>query len=369
MKIAIVHDWLTVYSGAERVLEELINLFPEAEIFTLIDKIEISERSFLRNKVINTSSLQRLPLIEKYYRILLPLFPYLIENFNLNKYDLVISSSSCVSKGVIIGPNQTHVCMCYSPMRYAYDLKFQYLEQSFGRYSPLKYLTILFLNKLKLWDISTSHSVDHFIAISKYISKRIEKSYRRSSVVIYPPVFIDQFYYKEVKKDFYLVACRLVPYKLIPLIIEAFNQMPDKKLVVVGDGPDYTICKKIAKDNIVLKGRVKHETLVELMADAKAYVYAAIEDFGIAPIEAQASGTPVIAYKGGALPETVVFEGINKSAILFEEQNTESIINAINKFETLKISSHDCRLNAERFNRSKFREEIMNFFNGISYER
>lgn len=365
MKIAIIHDWLTVYSGAERVLEELLDIFPDADIYTLIDTLSERERAFLRGRKINASMLQKVPLSKQFYRHFFPFFPILIESFDLTSYDLVISSSSCVAKGVLISPDQLHVCMCYSPVRYAHDLKFQYLNQSYPRSAVKRFLASIFLHKLRIWDVVSSNSVDHFISISNYISKRINKAYRRNSDVIYPPVFVEDFRFQENKSDYYIVACRLVPYKMVPMIIDAFRQMPNKKLLVVGDGPDYNKCKLLINDNITMLGHISHSELVNLLANAKAYVYAAIEDFGIAPIEAQASGTPVIAYSGGALPETIIVDGDNPTGVLYYEQTVSALVAAVERFESMRISPNDCYNNSLRFGRSIFRANIRDFFSKI----
>jgi glycosyltransferase involved in cell wall biosynthesis len=306
MKIAIVHDWLITYAGAERVLEQLISLYPEADLFAVCDFISDSDRDFLRGKKVTTSFIQKIPFARRFYRNYLPLMPLAIEQFDLSSYDLVISSSHAVAKGVLTGPDQFHVCLCYSPIRYVWDLQHQYLKMS-GVGSGIKSWIIRYiLHRFRRWDLCTANGVDEFIAISDFIKRRIFKVYRRSSTVIYPPVAVDKFTVFPDKEDFYLAASRMVPYIMMPMIVQAFSAMPDKKLIVIGDGPDLDRCKRLAKGNVSILGWQPDDILRHYMERAKAFIFAAEEDFGIVPIEAQACGTPVIAYAKGAALETVI---------------------------------------------------------------
>ena len=338
MKVAIVHDWFVVYAGAERVVEQLLELYPEADLFSTVDFLPDGKRDFIKNKKVHTTFIQHLPGARKHYRSYLPLMPLAIEQLDLSGYDLIISSSSCVAKGVITGPDQIHICMCYTPVRYAWDLQHQYLQEA-GMTKGLKsWLARIILHYIRMWDLRTVNNVDHFIAISKYIERRIKKYYRRESTVIYPPVDVDKFELCEEKEDYYLTASRMVPYKKIKLIVEAFNEMPDKKLVVIGDGPEFAKTKAIAKENITMMGYQPYEVLKEKMQHAKAFIFAAEEDFGITPIEAQACGTPVIAFgKGGAL-ETIKQ---NITGIFFLEQKKDDIIRAILLFENMSRDIRD----------------------------
>ena len=363
MKVAIVHDWFVVYAGAERVVEQLLELYPEADLFSTVDFLPDGKRDFIKNKKVHTTFIQHLPGARKHYRSYLPLMPLAIEQLDLSGYDLIISSSSCVAKGVITGPDQIHICMCYTPVRYAWDLQHQYLQEA-GMTKGLKsWLARIILHYIRMWDLRTVNNVDHFIAISKYIERRIKKYYRRESTVIYPPVDVDKFELCEEKEDYYLTASRMVPYKKIKLIVEAFNEMPDKKLVVIGDGPEFAKTKAIAKENINMMGYQPYEVLKEKMQHAKAFIFAAEEDFGITPIEAQACGTPVIAYgKGGAL-ETVK-DG--KTGVFFWKQNKDSIKCAVKEFTNeTKIYSENCRKNAETFSINKFRDNLQDYVNGV----
>ena len=359
MKVAIVHDWLITYGGAERVLEEILKEYPQADLFALYDFLPSEKRNFILNKPVTTSFLQKFPMAKKKYRSYLPLMPLAVEQFDLSKYDLVISSSHAVAKGVITGPNQLHICMCYSPIRYAWNLTHQYLKES-GLDSGIKgWLVKYILYRIRMWDYRTANGVDRFIAISNYISKRILKTYRRQSTVIYPPVKVDDFELCPEKEDYYFTASRMVPYKKIGLIVGAFAKMPDKKLIVVGNGPEFKKIKAKASPNVKLLGYQPTSVLKKYMQQAKAFVFAAEEDFGIVPVEAQACGTPVIAYgKGGAL-ETVVKD---KTGIFFYRQEVDDIIEAVNRFENMGIFDAEfIRQNALRFSTDRFHEHFKSF--------
>ncbi len=239
MKTAIVHDWLVTYAGAERALEQILLLYPEADLYSLIDFIPPGQRDFIRNKKVKTSFLQSLPFARKKYRSYLPFMPLAIEQFDLSAYDLVISSSHAVAKGVVTHDHQLHVCYCYTPIRYAWDLRQQYLQES-GLDRGLKgMIARMVLDYVRKWDVTSANSVDHYIAISHYIAQRIKRAYGKEATVIYPPVDIEAFVPSTEKEDYYLTASRMVPYKKVDLIVESFSRMPDKKLIVIGDGPDF----------------------------------------------------------------------------------------------------------------------------------
>lgn len=364
IKVAVVHDWLVTYAGAERVLEQILICFPNSELFSLVDFLPDNERNFIKNKFVNTSFIQKLPFARSNYRSYLSLMPIAIEQFDLSKFDLIISSSHAVAKGVITGPDQLHICMCYSPIRYAWDLQHQYLNESNLKSGFRAWAARFILHKIRIWDYRTSNSVDHFISISKFISRRINKTYGRSSTVIYPPVDILSYTYQEIKSDFYLTASRMVPYKKIAMIVEAFSKMPDKKLIVIGDGPDFKKCKTLAGSNVLLMGWQPFDVLKYHMQFAKAFVFAAEEDFGIAPLEAQACGTPVIAYSKGAVGETI--RGLNHpnpTGVLFDAQTPEDLIAAVNLFEISSsvLNAHECRDNAIRFSTERFNNEFTDF--------
>lgn len=369
LKVALVVDWLTIYGGAERVVEQMLLCFPEADIFSTIDFIEDKDRNFIQYKETTTSFIQTLPFARKKHRYYVPLMMVAIEQFDLSKYDLIISSSHSIAKGVISGPDQLHVCMCYSPMRYAWDLQHQYLKES-GLDCGIKGLIVRWLfHRMRIWDSRTANGVDHFIAISNFISRRIYKIYRRKSFVIYPPVDTEAFSLEAKKEDYYLAVSRMVPYKKMDLIVDAFSKMPDKKLVVIGNGPDYEKISRLAAGNIKLLGFQEFEVLKRYMQKAVGFVFAAEDDFGITPLEAQACGTPVIAFgKGGALESikgVKVMGKINKetTGVFFSQQSTSSIIDALNFFEENKsqIYPESCRKNAERFSKKRFRNEFSHY--------
>jgi len=363
-KVAIVHDWLPVLGGAEKVLEQLLKIYPDADVFTLFDFLSRDEAPFLQGVNVTTSSLQRVPFAKKYYRNLLPFFPYAIEQFDLSDYQLIISSSSAVAKGVVTSPHQLHVCYCHSPMRYAWDLQEQYLKQT-GQNSGLRSTIIrMVLHRLRIWDVISSNRVDSFIANSGYISRRIYKTYRRESTVIHPPVDIERFKMLGKKEDFYLTASRQVPYKRIDMIVEAFQKMPDKKLVVIGDGPEHRKIAALAGPNVNILGFQSDKVLIDHLRRAKGFIFAAQEDFGILPVEAQACGTPVIAYGVGGANETVRDK---ITGLLFEEQTVSSLVTAIERFERLqpKFNLAEIRQHAEGFSNDRFRGEISRHINEL----
>lgn len=364
MKIAIVHDWLVTYAGAERVLEQMLHVFPEADLFSVVDFLEKDQRKFIKNKEVKTTFVQKLPWVKTKYRNYLPLMPLAIEQLDVSDYDIVISSSHAVAKGIITGPNQIHISYIYTPIRYAWDLQHQYLKEAKLEKGIKSWFARLILHYMRIWDYRTAHGVDHFIAISDYIARRVKKVYGREAEVIYPPVDTESFELCEEKEDYYLTASRMVPYKKIKLIVEAFNEMPEKELVVIGDGPEYERIKTVAKENIRLMGYQPFEVLKEKMKKAKAFVFAAEEDFGITPLEAQACGTPVIAYgKGGALETVRGLDDENPTGVFFKRQKVSEIVNAVKKFEEKghKIVSKKCRKNAEQFGIDRFKKEIFSY--------
>lgn len=362
MKIAVVHDWLVTFGGAERVLEQILKLYPEADIFTLYDFLPDEDRDFLKNKKITTSFLQKFPFAKKKYRSYLPLMPLAIEQFDLSEYDLIISNSYAVAKGVITGPDQLHIAYVQSPIRYAWDLMYQYLKEADLTKGPSSWLARMILHYIRMWDVRTANGVDFFLGNSRFIVRRIKKVYRRKATVMYPPVDVSTYGLHLVKNGFYLTASRMVPYKKISLIVEAFAHMPDKKLVVIGDGPGYKKIKNMATSNVEVLGYQPTSIMRRYMQRAKAFVFAAQEDFGIVPIEAQACGTPVIAFGKGGILDTVIE---NETGIFFHKQDTTSIINAIKRFERLseKDSFNPVRIrqNAERFSNEHFLKKFKSF--------
>jgi glycosyltransferase involved in cell wall biosynthesis len=361
VRIAMVHDWLVTYAGSERVLEQMLQVFPDADLYTLIDFMPEGERGFLGGRSVKTSFVQRLPFARTRYRQYLPLFPFAIEQFDVTAYDLVISSSHAVAKGVLTGPDQTHLCMCYSPIRYAWDLQHQYLRETGLDRGLRSALARYLLHRLRVWDVRTANGVDGFMAISRFIARRIWKAYRRESTVIYPPVDVEAFLPGPGKEDFYVTASRMVPYKRMDLIVEAFAGMPDRRLVVIGDGPEMARVRAGAKANIEFLGYQPVPVLRDYLQRARAFVFAAEEDFGIAPLEAQACGTPVIGYRRGGLRETIRgLDAAEPTGLLFDRQTAEAIRSAVAQFEA-RAESFDpaaCRANAMRFAPERFRAEL-----------
>ncbi len=359
-KIAIIHDWLEVYAGAEKVLEQLIQLWPNADLFTLVDFLPEKHRGFLQGREVTTSFIQKLPFARTKFRNYLPLMPLAIEQLDLSRYDVIISSSYAVAKGVITSGNQLHVSYVHSPIRYAWDLQHQYLRES-GLASGFKsFLARSVLHYIRMWDARTSASVDVMLANSRYIARRIEKCYGRQAEVIYPPVDTSAFSMQADKQDYYVTASRMVPYKMIPVIAQAFAQMPDRKLVIIGDGPDMDRVKAAAGPNVQVLGHQPFEVLKQHMQNAKAFIFAAEEDFGITPVEAQACGTPVIAFGRGGSLETVIPAGERPRAtgVFFHEQTPEAIAAAVQRFDALAngIKPEDCRDNAARFSVDAFHD-------------
>ncbi len=362
MRVAIVHDWFVTYAGSERVVEQLLALFPQADVFSLIDFLPSADRHMLAGKTVHTSFLQRMPLARSKYAAYLPLMPLAIEQLDLSPYDLIVSSSHCVAKGVLTGPDQLHISYVHTPMRYAWDLQHEYLAGA-GLDRGLKSLYARWmLHKLRTWDVRTSHGVDSFVANSNFIARRIWKTYRRHANVIYPPVDTEAFTLSENREDYYLTASRLVPYKRMDVIVDAFGQLPDKRLIVIGDGPELKKLQARATPNVSLLGFQSFAVLCDYMQRARAFLFAAREDFGIAPVEAQAAGTPVIAFGQGGAPETV--RGLDQDAptgVLFDQQTPEAVVRAVQEFEreSHRIRPAACRANAQQFGIQRFREEML----------
>ena len=361
MKTAIVHDWFAGYAGSERVVESLTNIWKDADVFVLFNLLTPEEQKIVvKNKIPSTSFLQNWKSIRRNHRKYLPLFPYAIEQFDLTKYDLVISSSHAVAKGALTNSNQLHINYCHTPIRYAWDLTHQYLSEANLTTGLKGTVAKAILHYIRMWDASASNRVDYFVANSNYIARRIKKIYRRDAEVIYPPVDTNDFKLETNKENFYLTASRLVPYKRIDLIAEAFSHMPDKKLIIIGEGPEAEKIKSKSGMNVEFLGYQSREKLREYMQKAKAFVFAADEDFGIMVVEALSCGTPVIALNKGGTSETIIE---NQNGVLFNEQNPASISEAVKKFETVqdKFNPTDLHEYAEKFDRKVFERKIKNF--------
>ncbi|HBS2774555.1 TPA: glycosyltransferase family 4 protein, partial [Klebsiella quasipneumoniae subsp. similipneumoniae] len=361
LNVGIVADWFITYAGSEKVVAELIKVFPDSELYSIVDFLSDESKSFFQNKKINTTFIQNLPKAKTKYQTYLPFMPLAIEQLDVSRHDIILSSSHAVAKGVLTGPDQLHISYVHSPIRYAWDLQHQYLREA-GLDKGIKGLLAKWiLHKLRVWDCRTANGVDHFIANSHFIARRIKKVYGREADVIYPPVDVERFTLNTNKEDYYFTASRLVPYKRIDLIVEAFSYMPEKKLVVIGDGPEMGKIKSKASPNVEILGYQSNQVMQEHMRNSKAFVFAAEEDFGITPVEAQSCGTPVIAYgKGGSL-ETVRPSGeLNPTGIFFYKQDVKSIVDSVEKFEAMqdKISPFDCREHALNFSVERFKNEI-----------
>jgi glycosyltransferase involved in cell wall biosynthesis len=362
-RVALVHDWLVAYVGGERVLEQMIALYPQATLFTSVDVLADRDRAFLQGKRPITSFVQKWPFVRKHHRQCLPLLMLAIEQLDVSDSELVLSSSSAIGKGVLVGPDQLHIAYVHSPMRYAWDLQHQYLEEARLTKGARSLLARWLLNKARIWDSRTANGVDHFIANSQFIARRIWRVYRREAAVIYPPVDVTSFELRETKEEFYLTASRLVPYKKVSAIVEAFRALPGRRLVVVGDGSEMLKVKAAAGNNVEIIGHQPTAVLRDLMQRAKAFVFAAEEDFGIAPVEAMACGTPVVAYgRGGAL-ETVRDNGPRPCGLFFHEQTPAAIAAAVLQFEQRQheLTPRACRDNALRFAKDIFKERYWQF--------
>jgi glycosyltransferase involved in cell wall biosynthesis len=363
LRVALVHEWFVSYAGSERVVEQILKVFPQADLFALVDFLSEDERNFLGGRGVKTSFIQGLPKARRRFRNYLPLMPIAVEQFELSGYDLIISSSHAVAKGVITGPDQVHVSYVHTPMRYAWDLQHEYLRESGMVRGVKSRLARLFLHYLRLWDTRTAHGVDMFIANSAYIAKRIRKTYGRTATVVYPPVDTERFSLRRHKEDFYLAASRMVPYKRMPMIVAAFVAMPKRRLVVIGDGPDARRIEALAREapNIHCLGRQPDAVMADYMGRTRALVFAAEEDFGIAPVEAQACGTPVIAFGAGGALETVVSsdDPRSRTGVFFHSQTPEAIGHAVEAFEAAgEFSPLACRANAERFHVERFLDQL-----------
>lgn len=366
IKIAAVCDWLVTYAGAEKVISEMLKVFPKSDLFSVIDFLSDDSRQHFLGKKANTTFIQKLPKAETKYRNYLPLMPLAIEQLDVSAYDVVLSSSHAVAKGILTGPDQLHISYVHSPIRYAWDLQHQYLRE-LGLTTGIKAIIVRWLlHKIRMWDYRTANGVDHFVANSQFIARRIKKVYGRHADVIYPPVDTDRFTLCEQKENFYVTASRMVPYKKIDLIVEAFSHMPDKKLIVIGDGPDMEKIKSKAAHNIEILGYQSNTVMQDYMRKAKGFVFAAEEDFGITPVEAQACGTPVIAFgKGGALETVNSNLSSQPTGIFFNQQNIESVVGAVNIFEKdidLYLPEN-CRKNALKFSNQRFQNEIDRYVN------
>jgi len=358
LNLAIIVDWLTITGGAEKVILSIHKLFPNAPIYTPIYNPE-KVKGFEKAKI-HTSYLQKIPFAKTNHQLFLPFYPSIFENFNLDEYDLIISSSHSCSKGLILNPKTLHINYCHSPMRYAWEDSSNYIEK-YNLNKLIKFIGKLFIHKIRIWDRLSADRVDHFIANSNYIKQRIKKYYRRDSTVIHPFIHNNEIKPEALftpRKEFYLAVGRLTAYKKFDLLIETFNKN-GKPLIIVGQGSDESKLKSLAKSNIIFKGFVNESELNQLYLTAKALIYPQIEDFGIIPLEAQARGCPIIFYKKGGALETIT----EKTGIAFNLQTVDSINEAIRIFESKTFNTEAILQNAQHFNEHQFQTKLTNFIN------
>ena len=361
MRVAIVHDWLYVLGGAEQVLREILKCYPTADVFTLFDLLRPEDRAKLGFERSQTSFLQKAPFLKRHHRSYLPLMPLAIEQFDLSSYDLVISSSAAVAKGVITGPDQLHIAYVHSPMRYAWDLQHLYLRES-GYEAGMKGLIArTILHQMRMWDVRTAHGPDAIFTNSQFVARRVKKTYGRDARVIYPPVTLANRDVILPVGNHFLAASRLVPYKRIEPIVRAFNRMPDLELIVAGDGPEAERLKKLAGPNIKFVGFVPDRDLRDLMTTARAFVFAAEEDFGIIMVEAQSEGAPVLALGKGGAKESIATTGPRSTGMFFDKAEPDSIVECVRSFVAREktISRLDCRQHATFFSAERFRSRFV----------
>ncbi|MEJ0093439.1 MAG: glycosyltransferase [Methylocella sp.] len=376
MRIALVHDWLPLFSGAEQVVAQIMRVTGPSDLYTLFDFLSEEDRDRIGAKQIIASYLNKLPFCERYYRWTFPLCPMAIESFDLSAYDLVVSSSAAFAKGVITHPHQRHIAYVHTNVRYAWDQTFEYMAGTPLSRSPLKPLLLLLLHRLRIWDSRTANGPDVLLANSSTVKRRIEQVYGRKSFVLPPPVSLEDFPLTVDKDDYFVVASRLVSYKRIDLIVDAFAQMPTKKLVILGDGPEMAKLTSRATPNVVFKGHVSRSELIQSISRAKAFIFAAYEDFGIVMVEAQAAGTPVIAFHHGGSRD-IVIEGHSRApqtGMLFAEQTVECVKQAVEDFSATEkaFSSYACHDNAKRFSTQSFRdrfEKVVEFTTSPDFRR
>jgi glycosyltransferase involved in cell wall biosynthesis len=364
MKIALVHDWLTGMRGGEKCLEMLCELYPQATVYTLLHK-KGSVSETISRMDIRTSFVQNLPFASSRYQKYLPLFPTAIEQFDLREYDLVISSSHCVAKGVITTPDTCHICYCHTPMRYAWEMYYAYFSKN--TVGPLLRWSIpFFMNYLRTWDERSSDRVDHFVANSENVKRRINKHYRRQAEVIYPPVDTDYFDLSSQEGEYYLVASALVPYKRIDLAVSAFNRL-GLPLLVIGEGSEKKRLMKIAAGNVKFINWQAPGSLKGYYQNCRALVFPGEEDFGIVPVEAQACGKPVIAFGRGGAVESV--SGVypdqttahSPTGIFFYPQTEEALIEAVRCSRSIRFKPEKIRENALKFDRRVFKDRMKSF--------
>ncbi|MBT9313011.1 glycosyltransferase family 4 protein [Leptothoe kymatousa] len=356
MRVAVVHEWLASHAGSEKVVEQILQLYPEADLFSLVDFLSPEQRQFIGHRTVNTSFIQQLPFAQRIFRQYLPLMPLAVEQFDLSAYDVVISSNHAVAKGVLTAPHQLHISYVHTPIRYAWDLQHQYLQQAGLERGVKGAITRVILHYLRLWDTASANRVDRFLANSEFIARRIWRAYRRPATVLYPPVDVSRFDWQQPREEFYLTVSRFVPYKRVDLTVAAFNRL-GLPLVVIGDGSDWSRIEAMAGANVKLLGQQPNAVVTDYMQRCKGFIFPAEEDFGITPVEAQAAGAPVIAFGRGGVAETVVH---GKTGVLFSEQTVKSLEQAVNAFEMgmYELNPEQSRRQAEKFSIERFHEQF-----------
>lgn len=354
MRIAVVHEWLLDYAGSERVLAEILEVLPQADLYTLIDRPDEELRSAIPRRAKGTTFLQALPRPRRWLRYYVPLMPLAIRSLDLAGYDLIVSSSHAVAKGVRTRPGQRHISYVHTPMRYAWDMREEYLRAAGLDRGPLGWAARTTLERLRRWDARSAQSVDVLIANSTHVAARIRRAYGREAEVLHPPVDVAAFALHERKEDFYLTVSRLEAYKRVDLLLAAFAAMPERRLIVIGDGPEMSRLARQAPRNVELLGRLGTADVKRHMQRAKAFLFAGIEDFGIVMAEAQACGTPLIAFAQGGAADIVRGD----SGLLFERQDPQAVVEAVRRFERSDFVPARCRENALRFDRSRFRQRF-----------
>ena len=362
-KIAIVHEWFASHAGSEKVVEQILRLYPNADLYSLVAFLSPKQREFIAHKPVTTSFIQSLPFAKKHFRNYLPLMPLAVEQFDLSGYDLIISSHHAVAKGVLTRPDQLHISYVHTPLRYGWELQHQYLRQANLTQGPKSWLTRAILHYMRLWDIASANRVDAYVANSSYVARRIEKTYRRTASVIYPPVSVERFDPTLSRESFYLTVSRFVPYKRVDLTVQAFIQL-GLPLVVIGDGPSAPALKQLVaksgQQNIQFLGKQPDAVVEDYMQRCRGFIFPPEEDFGITPVEAQAAGAPVIAYAKGGQAETVLPE---RTGYLFRHQTVESLVQSVERLEASvgQFEVGVLRQNAERFSSAQFRSTFQAF--------
>lgn len=359
-RIAIVHEWPVLYVGSEQVVAAMLQKVPQADLYALVHDSDGLRGTPLEGVPVRTSFIQSLPGAKKKYQRYLPLMPLAVEQFDVRSYDIVISSNHAVAKGVLTRADQLHVSYVYTPLRYAWDLYYDYLADSGLNRGPKSWLARVILHYVRIWDAVAANRVDAYLTLSHYVAKRIWRAYRRRAQVIYPAVDVDRFRADLPREDFYLAVSRFVPYKRMDLIVKTFTKMR-RPLVVIGEGSEFKRVQRLAGPNVKLLGYQPDHAIVDYMQRARAFIFAAEEDFGIVPVEAQAAGCPVIAYgKGGTLETVTGGPASEATGVFFDSQTPEALELAVKRFEAheMEFQPETCRRNAERFRPDRFQEEF-----------